>query len=102
MKFKRSHDRKLLTHQLLFKKAKLRLANKTSSVKFISSDITKFNPTEKYKLWHDRATFHFLTEESQVEKYLQIASEAIDDSGFLIVTTFSKNGPEKCINSIQR
>lgn len=82
--------------QEALEKSKLRLKDKTSSVKFITSDITKFSPTEKYKLWHDRATFHFLTEESQVEKYLQIASEAIESGGFLIVSTFSKNGPEKC------
>lgn len=77
-------------------KAKMRLQGKNNPIKFITSDITKFRPTEKYKLWHDRATFHFLTEKSQIDKYLQIASQAIEEDGFLVVSTFSKNGPEKC------
>lgn len=77
-------------------KTELRLKGKENNVKFITSDVTKFNPTEKYKLWHDRATFHFLTKLEDVEKYLQITSQAIDQNGFLIVSTFSKTGPEKC------
>lgn len=77
-------------------KAKMRLKGKSNLVKYIASDITKFEPTKKYKLWHDRATFHFLTEKSQVDKYLEIASQAIDKDGFLVVSTFSKSGPEKC------
>lgn len=82
--------------QTALEKAKLRLNDTGSAVTFIASDVTKFSPKTKYKLWHDRAAFHFLTEKSHIEKYLDIAVEAIDDDGFLIVSTFSKNGPEKC------
>ena len=77
-------------------KAKARLAENVQSVKFISSDITKFEPPEKYKLWHDRATFHFLTSVEDVAAYLEIASRGIAQGGYLIVSTFSKTGPEKC------
>lgn len=77
-------------------KAKARLGDRASLVKFIASDITKFDPVEKYKLWHDRATFHFLTSLEDVEKYLKIANRAVADDGYLIVSTFSKTGPEKC------
>lgn len=78
------------------KKAKERLGERAGQVKFIASDITKFQPTEKYKLWHDRATFHFLTKAEDVKAYLEIANRAIADDGYLIVSTFSKTGPEKC------
>lgn len=78
------------------KKAKERLGEKAGQIKFIASDITKFQPTEKYKLWHDRATFHFLTKVEDVKAYLEIANRAIADDGYLIVSTFSKTGPEKC------
>ena len=78
------------------KRAKERLGEKAGQVKFIASDITKFQPTEKYKLWHDRATFHFLTKAEDVKAYLEIANRAIADDGYLIVSTFSKTGPEKC------
>ena len=75
-------------------KAKTRLGSKSSQVKWIVSDITVFKPEEFYDLWHDRATFHFLTEESQIAAYLNIAGKAIIN--YLVIGTFSKNGPEKC------
>lgn len=77
-------------------KAKARLGEKSKFVKFIVSDITKFNPPEQYKLWHDRATFHFLTSAEDVSAYLEIANRGIASDGYLIVSTFSKTGPEKC------
>jgi ubiquinone/menaquinone biosynthesis C-methylase UbiE len=77
-------------------KAKARLAGKGESVKFITSDITKFEPKVTYKLWHDRATFHFLTSIEDIETYLSIANRGIAPGGYLIVSTFSKTGPEKC------
>jgi ubiquinone/menaquinone biosynthesis C-methylase UbiE len=77
-------------------KARVRLGGNSKLVKFIASDITKFDPPEKYKLWHDRATFHFLTTAEDVSTYLEITNRAIAPEGYLIVSTFSKTGPEKC------
>jgi ubiquinone/menaquinone biosynthesis C-methylase UbiE len=77
-------------------KAAARLGNKCKAVKFIASDITKFDPPKTYKLWHDRATFHFLTNTKDIETYLSIANRGIAPNGFLIISTFSKAGPEKC------
>lgn len=77
-------------------KTRMRLGENSKFVKFINSDITKFIPLEKYKLWHDRATFHFLTNFDDIENYLRIANEGIAHDGYLIVSTFSKSGPEKC------
>lgn len=75
-------------------KAKERLGKKAEKVNWIVSDITEFEPTEIYDIWHDRATFHFLTTDEQIEKYLTIARKAI--SGYLVIGTFSENGPKKC------
>ena len=76
--------------------ARTRLGDSSKSIKFITSDVTKFTPKEVYKLWHDRATFHFLTTAAEIESYLDVANRAISDDGFLIVSTFSKAGPDKC------
>jgi SAM-dependent methyltransferase len=79
------------------KKLKSRIEIKRpNSVNYIVSDITNFTPHKKYKLWHDRAAFHFLTNQDDIEKYLQIAGEAIERDGYLIIGTFSKSGPDKC------
>lgn len=81
---------------LALEKTRIRLKDKLSNVKFIATDITKFMPTEKYKLWHDRAAFHFLTNNEDIQKYIQITDQALVKDGYLIVSTFSKTGPEKC------
>lgn len=74
--------------------ARHRLGKKAEKVQWIASDITRFQPHQKYDLWHDRATFHFLTEPGQVEAYLDIAKKAV--TGYMTIGTFSTNGPEKC------
>lgn len=75
-------------------KAKARLGVAASKVNWVVSDITEFQPTEIYEVWHDRATFHFLTTQEQIAKYLATARQAIN--GYLAIGTFSENGPEKC------
>jgi ubiquinone/menaquinone biosynthesis C-methylase UbiE len=77
-------------------KMKGRLGEEGNNVEYITSDVTKFVPHHRYDLWHDRATFHFLTSMDDIEKYLAIASNAIADGGYLIISTFSKTGPDKC------
>lgn len=75
-------------------KAKERLGEAASKVQWIATDITEFEPTETYDIWHDRAAFHFLTTPEQVSKYIDITEKSI--TGFMILGTFSKNGPTKC------
>ena len=77
-------------------KSKVRLGSEANLINWINSDIILFNPTETYNLWHDRATFHFLKESSSINKYVELASNAIKSGGYLIISTFSKNGPLKC------
>jgi ubiquinone/menaquinone biosynthesis C-methylase UbiE len=78
------------------KKSQERLGEKASKVIWIVSDVTEFKPSQKFDVWHDRATFHFLTTKEQVEKYVSLASQAIYNGGFLTIGTFSENGPTKC------
>lgn len=75
-------------------KAKKRLGDKADKVHWVVSDITAFKPGTTYDVWHDRATFHFLTSGEQIAKYLDTARHAV--SGFLTIGTFSDKGPEKC------
>lgn len=77
-------------------RAKTRLGDDASKVNWIVSDVTKFVPKRQYTIWHDRATFHFLTKEPQIEKYVSIASGTLTGDGFMTIGTFSENGPEKC------
>jgi trans-aconitate methyltransferase len=77
-------------------RAKQRLGDKAKNVKWIVADAATFKPTEKYDFWHDRAAFHFLTDEQEISNYLQTAQESINPTGVLVIGTFSEQGPKKC------
>lgn len=75
-------------------RAKKRLGPQAEQVKWVVSDVTEFTPDTTYEVWHDRATFHFLTTPEQIHQYLTIAYKNVN--GYLAIGTFSDNGPEKC------
>lgn len=77
-------------------RAKQRLGDRASTVTWIVSDVTAFEPPVQFDLWHDRAAFHFLTREDKIGRYISIAENAIRKDGYLILGTFSENGPKKC------
>ncbi|MCE3294565.1 MAG: protein with a methyltransferase domain [Crocinitomicaceae bacterium] len=77
-------------------RAKERLGEKTGQVHWIVSDIAAFDPQQTYDVWHDRAVFHFLTEEHEIRRYVTILSKALEPGGILILGTFSEKGPLKC------
>lgn len=75
-------------------KAQLRLGSKANKINWIVSDITQFVPTTQYDVWHDRAAFHFLITQEQINSYLSIIKKFV--SNYIIIGTFSENGPKKC------
>lgn len=75
-------------------RAKLRLGDNSKKVNWIVSDVTDFQPTESYDIWHDRAAFHFLIAPEQIGKYVSIVSKSVNKT--LIIGTFSDEGPLKC------
>lgn len=77
-------------------RAKQRLGDKAKNVKWIVADAAAFKPAEKYDFWHDRAAFHFLTDQQEISNYLQTAQDSINPAGFLVIGTFSEWGPTKC------
>ena len=76
------------------KRAKERLGEKADKINWVVSDVTEFKPDDSYDVWHDRATFHFLTTPEQIAKYISIANNAVN--GYMTIGTFSENGPQKC------
>ena len=75
-------------------RAKERLGPLANKVEWIESDVLDFNPTAKYSLWHDRASFHFLTQKKHIIKYGCIVNQS--NAQHLVIGTFSTSGPEKC------
>lgn len=75
-------------------RAKLRLGSRAGQINWIISDILAFKPARKYDLWHDRATFHFLTENDQIARYMATVRSSAKD--YVVIGTFSTDGPERC------
>jgi len=82
--------------EIALDRAKQRLGDRAENVKWIVDDASSFKPTEKYDFWHDRAAFHFLTQEQEIENYLDTVQKSINPNGILVIGTFSEQGPKKC------
>ena len=76
--------------------SKKRLGDRTNNVKWIVSDLREFETNDRYGLWHDRAVLHFLTEEEDIKRYKELVRTYLKPKGYVIVSTFSVNGPKKC------
>lgn len=82
--------------EFALERAKKRLGGKADIVNWIVSDITEFKPEVTFDFWHDRAVFHFLTDDDSIEKYITIIEKSINKNGNFLLGTFSENGPLKC------
>lgn len=78
-------------------RAKKKLGPTGNSVNWMVSDVLTAELKAGYfDCWHDRAVFHFLTEDTQRATYARRLRESLKPGGFAIVATFSLSGPEKC------
>ncbi len=86
--------------EVALEKARERLGEPLASqVHWIVDDMT--NPSVALDLsdvaiWHDRAVFHFLTEEPQRQAYLSVLRKALMPGGFVIMAAFAVGGATRC------
>lgn len=73
-----------------------RLGAAADKVEWVAGDVTQWQPTRRYDIWHDRAAFHFLTEPEEREAYAARLRMALGPGGHAIIATFSPEGPERC------
>lgn len=76
--------------------SKRRLGARSAKVQWVVADVTTWEPSQTYDVWHDRATFHFLTDASDRAAYAARVSKAVRPGGHLIIGTFALDGPERC------
>ena len=76
--------------------AKKRLGERAAKVTFEIADVTKWQPSQRYDLWHDRAAFHFLTDDADQAAYVERLKKAVKPEGYVIIATFAPDGPERC------
>ncbi|WP_027149529.1 class I SAM-dependent methyltransferase [Methylobacter tundripaludum] len=76
--------------------SKQRLGNKASSIEWQVEDVTKFSTPKHYDIWHDRAVFHFLTDESDRKNYIDVLNVSVKVGGHIIIAAFAIGGPTMC------
>lgn len=84
------------------KRAKERLGKEAERVSWIEADASEFQPDKQYDLWHDRAAFHFLTDEDKIGSYLKTLENSVKPGGHVVLGTFSDKGPDKCSGIVIR
>ena len=77
-------------------RAQARLASRASHVNFIVADVTAQWTVPPVDLWHDRAAFHFLVEESDRALYVRNLCGSLKPGGHVLIATFAPDGPAKC------
>lgn len=76
--------------------SKRRLIDKADKINWLVSDFKDLKSDKNFKLWHDRAVFHFLTHESDRQKYRETLNQHLACKGYFLISTFASDGPEKC------
>jgi SAM-dependent methyltransferase len=65
-------------------------------IEWVVADVLSWRPPRRYRLWHDRAVFHFLTDEADRQAYAATLGAALAPDGLVIVGAFALDGPEQC------
>lgn len=73
-----------------------RLGKDADKVRWLVADEAHCDLDQQFDVWHDRAAFHFLTDEKEIKNYKRTIRNCIKPGGYLIIATFSEHGPKKC------
>ena len=65
-------------------------------VHWVVHDLLTWEPDRQYTVWHDRAVFHFLVEESDRRRYRELLDRALAPGAAVVVGTFADDGPTQC------
>ena len=76
--------------------ARRRMGDEARRVHWLVADATTWEPTRSYDVWHDRAAFHFLTEDRDRKAYVATLRRSLRNHGHVVIGTFALDGPEKC------
>lgn len=77
--------------------AKQRLGKQAETVQWVVGDVTQADlPANHFNVWHDRAVFHFLTDPTDRQAYVEQVMRSVRPNGHVIMATFAEDGPEKC------
>lgn len=76
--------------------AQQRLGSAAGQVTWLRADVLSWQPERTYRLWHDRAVFHFLTNPADQQRYLDVLATAVEPGGRVVIGAFAPDGPQQC------
>ncbi len=68
----------------------------SAPITWITADLLDWRPPRAYRIWHDRAVFHFLVTPADRAAYLRTLRAALPAGGAIILATFAADGPRHC------
>jgi trans-aconitate methyltransferase len=77
-------------------RAGARLGPAALKVQWQVADVTQWRPERRYRFWHDRAVFHFLTERQERDAYRAALEAALAPGCHALIASFAPDGPERC------
>jgi hypothetical protein len=72
------------------------LGDRAEHVRLVCRNVIEIELDEPVALWHDRATFHFLTDAADQCAYVATAARSVAAGGSVILATFAPDGPTQC------
>lgn len=77
--------------------AKTRLGASATDASWVNGDIRTVElRAAYYAVWHDRAVFHFLTNDGDLDIYRRQLLHALAPGGHVIIGTFAPEAPPRC------
>jgi SAM-dependent methyltransferase len=77
-------------------RARTRMGDRSGMVQWRVADITEVPEVGQFDVWHDRATYHFLTEASDRLHYAELVARSVPSGGHIIIAAFAPDGPSTC------
>ncbi len=77
-------------------RARTRIGDRSAMVQWLVGDVSQVKEVGQFDVWHDRATYHFLTEASDRQHYAELVARTVPSEGHVIIATFAPDGPSTC------
>ena len=82
--------------QSALEQLRARLGDRVGNVTLVRADARTVQLPYTVALWHDRATFHFLTGDADQKAYAVTAASSVSHGGYLVLAEFAADGPTSC------
>jgi trans-aconitate methyltransferase len=76
--------------------ARDRLGPRADQVNWLTADVLSWRPQRHYQAWHDRAAYHFLTNDEHRRQYRHTLNTATTPGAVAVFGCFAPDGPQHC------